>query len=78
MAKKHECPNCVEVFTGSHPQTGCALALLAAILRERGEYSQAKINKLVVDCNVDLLWDRLGRLIDDFGYGDFSYEGDDE
>jgi hypothetical protein len=77
VSKRHKCPNCGKVFTESHPENGCALALFATVVRDRGDLTQEQINKLVVNCDTDALWEYLGALISRFEEGDFNHEGDD-
>ena len=65
------CPNCDELVNG-HPDSDCILRVFANIIRDRGNKTEAEIQRLHADCNADALWDRIGPLLNVFEDGYFS------
>lgn len=67
----HKCPNCGEHVNG-HPDTSCTLYALMQIVRERSNLTEAKVQKVHREVNVDALWEELGPIIDRLENGDFN------
>lgn len=66
------CPNCSMPVVGD--QDGCVVGSLFGILRERGELEESEVHHLHANCDLDRLWDKVGRLVDELGEGDFLLE----
>lgn len=58
-----KCPCCGEPVE-DHPDNGCVLNTLLGVLRDRGSLEEADILDLHAKCDVDALWQDLGRIID--------------
>lgn len=65
------CPNC-DQRVANHPENGCVLAALIQVARDRGGVPERKLRKLHAECNVDALWDDVGRIVDDLEDGHYS------
>ena len=77
MREVMDCPNCGQHKADeTHPETGCVLATLIGVVRDRGGLSESEVAKLHRTCNVDALWDRLGPVIDELEAGEFSDDED--
>lgn len=72
--KSPTCPNCGQHTVASHPETGCALATLIQVIRERGDVPERKLRTLHARCDVDYLWTALGPVLDGLETGQFSPE----
>lgn len=70
---RNVCPNCGQPIDG-HPDDGCMLNALIIVLRDRGELEPDVINRLHANCDPDLLWNRIGPIVDDLGVGAFNHE----
>jgi hypothetical protein len=66
------CPNCGQHPVANHPATGCVLAALIDLIRDRGTKSDMQIYKLHARCNADAMWGRIGPVIDDLEDGKFT------
>lgn len=66
------CPNCGQHPVKNHPQTGCLLAALVQVLRDRGEYTEQQLHAIHANCNEDLLWDDIGDIVNRLGNGEFG------
>lgn len=66
------CPNCGQHPVKNHPQTGCVLAALVQVLRDRGEYTEQQLHAIHANCNEDLLWDDIGDIANRLGNGEFG------
>lgn len=62
------CPNCAHPIE-NHPENGCVLKALIGVLRNRGEYEEIYLNEIHANTDVDALWQKIGRIIDDLGEG---------
>lgn len=68
------CPGCGQHPVNAHPQTGCVLAALVQVLRDRGEHTEEGLLAIHADCDEDHLWNELGDIVDRLGNGEFSAE----
>lgn len=68
------CPGCGQHPVNAHPQTGCVLAALVQVLRDRGEHTEEGLLAIHADCDEDHLWNELGDIVDRLGNGEFSVE----
>ena len=67
------CPNCSE-HVRDHPANNCVLNALIVCLRERDTHKRKHLRELHAFCDVDLLWGRVGPIIDALGDGEFTYK----
>lgn len=65
------CPNCGKSIV-NHPEDGCLLAALMTVLRDRGSHGEAALRRIHAQCDVELLWRSLDRVVDQLGEGAFS------
>lgn len=65
------CPNCGSPVA-NHPQNGCVLNALIRVIRDRGTVTESRLRKIHAAVNVDYLWDKVGNLIDQIEWGEFS------
>ena len=72
-AHRWQCCNCME--SSPHPDNECVLHALLTVLRERETHTEIQLEKLYINCNVDLLWDELGRVVNDLGNGRYFDDG---
>lgn len=68
---KRICPNCTQPVV-DHPQTGCVLAALIGVIRDRGTKPERVLRSIHAKCDINALWDRLGPVIDDLEAGNFT------
>jgi hypothetical protein len=52
-----------------HADSGCALALLIGVARDRGNVTAAKLRGIHARVDADALWERLGPIVDDLERG---------
>lgn len=72
------CPNCGQHPVNAHPQTGCVLAALVQVLRERGEYTEERLQAIHANCDDARLWTEIGDIVDRLGNGEFDAEPEPE
>lgn len=72
-APRWRCCNCME--PSPHPDNECVLHALLTVLRERETHSEEELEKIYINCNVDLLWNELGRIVNDLGNGRYLDDG---
>lgn len=80
----YTCPNCgqhelqfskgvtPEVGMFGHPETSCVLYVMAQQACGRETLEPRALFDLLVNCDVDALWDALGPVVDAFERGEFS------
>ena len=66
------CPNCTRPI--KEESAGCMLHSLMTALKDRETLSEAELESIHADCDVDALWNALGNILDDMEYG--RYGGD--
>lgn len=64
------CPGCGGPL--DHPENGCVVATLFAILKSRDDVEPEAIQRLHEHCDVDMLWTELGPLLDRLAEGNHS------
>lgn len=74
MAKSPKCPNCGQHQVSAHPETGCVLATLIQVIRERESIPEKKLRQLHTNTDVDRLWTDLGRIVDRLEDGGYQVE----
>ena len=76
QTKLLRCPNCGEPVskpsTGEIQVDGCVLHALIGVVRDRGNVSERKLRKMHSQVDVDHLWDRVGRIVDDLEAGYYN------
>lgn len=67
------CPNCSTNVTleGSHQVDVCVLALIAGLLIDSGT-AEATVNKLQENCDIDMLWNDLDKILTRFEGGEYN------
>ncbi|MCB1944521.1 MAG: hypothetical protein KDF55_02185 [Thauera sp.] len=72
MGKKLECPNC-NGPVANHPENGCILAALIQVIRDRDVMSERSLRRLHADTDIEVLWCRLGAVVDDLEEGRYRF-----
>ena len=72
MPRTYTCPNCNAQFTDEHPMDFCALGVLFSVLRDRENLDPETLNERLESADIDVLWERLGPLLDDLEAGNLT------
>lgn len=65
-----KCPNCGKEIP--HPEDGCVLATLMAVMRDWTAMPQSEVNAIWGKVDINALWDDLGPIIDGLEMGKYS------
>ena len=67
------CPNCGDPID-AHERNGCVLEAFIGVLRSRDNLSETALQDIWSNCNVDALWDDLGRVLDNLEAGHYTVD----
>lgn len=66
------CPNCCVNSVEDHPENGCVLAALIGVIRDRADISDEQRQEIHATCDVDALWNDIGKIVDRLEEGEYS------